>query len=76
MDNIHHKAIKPIVLKTPLGLSYFDHNEIVMLKAEGNCTTIRKVFKGNQENVRNKNAINLKYIDTITMFFQICQNGT
>ncbi len=59
MANIHHKAIKPIVLKTPLGLSYFDYNEIVMLKAEGNCTLVYTLESDSPVRVLH----NLTYID-------------
>jgi DNA-binding LytR/AlgR family response regulator len=59
MDNIHRKAIKPIVLKTPLGLSYFNHNEIVMLKAEGNCTLVYTLESDSPVRVLH----NLTYID-------------
>ena len=40
MEDTPGKSIKPIVLKSPLGFSYFDYDEIVMLKAEGNCTLV------------------------------------
>ena len=35
-----NNKMKPIVLKTSLGLDYFDYNEIVMIEAEGNCSLI------------------------------------
>jgi DNA-binding LytR/AlgR family response regulator len=40
MKDTPRKSLKPIVLKTPVGFIYFDYDEIVMLKAEGNCTLV------------------------------------
>lgn len=40
MQAITDNALKPIVLRTPLGYEYFDYNEIIMLSADGNCTLV------------------------------------
>jgi len=59
MEDIPRKAIKPIVLKSPLGFSYYDYNEIVMLKAEGNCTLVYTLESDSPVRILH----NLTYID-------------
>jgi DNA-binding LytR/AlgR family response regulator len=46
MEEMSNKALKPIVLKTPLGFEYFDYNEIIMFKADGHNTLCFTVERG------------------------------
>jgi hypothetical protein len=43
MEEMNEKTFKSIVLKTPLGFDYFDYNEIIMIKAEGNCSLVHSI---------------------------------
>jgi DNA-binding LytR/AlgR family response regulator len=40
MEENDENLIKPVILKTPLGYDYFDYDEIIMIKAEGNCSLV------------------------------------
>ena len=40
MEETTGYSIKPIILKTPLGFDYFNYDEIIMFKAEGNCSLV------------------------------------
>ena len=53
------KTIKPINLKSSLGLRIFDYDEIIMIEADGNCSLVYTIEKEKPERVRN----NLSYIN-------------
>jgi len=35
MEELSHKSLKPIALKTAIGFRYFDYDEIILFKADG-----------------------------------------
>jgi DNA-binding LytR/AlgR family response regulator len=43
MEELDNKGLKSIVFKTPLGFDYFEYDEIVMIKADGNCSLIHVI---------------------------------
>jgi len=45
MEETTDNALKPIILKTPLGFDYFAYNEIIMFKAEHNNTLVFTTVK-------------------------------
>jgi len=53
------KTIKPITLKSSLGLRIFDYDEIIMIEADGNCRLVYTIEKEKPERVLN----NLSYIN-------------
>ena len=56
---MNDKALKPIVLKTPLGFDYFDYDEIIMFEAEGNCSLVHSLERDTPVRI----LYNLSYIE-------------
>ena len=56
------KTIKPIILKSSLGLRIFDYDEIIMIEADGNCSLVHTIEKEKPERVLNNlSCINKNY---------------
>lgn len=62
MEEMPGNALKPIVLKTPIGFDYFDYHEIIMIKAKGNCYLVFTVDRDSPVRVlHNLGFIEKKY---------------
>ncbi len=56
MEEQEVNILKPIVLKTPGGFTYFNYDEIVMCCAEGNCSIVYTTQKESSLRVLHKIA--------------------
>ena len=58
---MNEKTLRSIVFKTPLGFDYFDYSEIIMIKADCNCSVIHSLERDTPVRILH----NLSYIEKI-----------
>ncbi len=59
MEVLNNNPIKPIVLKTMEGVAYFDYQEILMFRANGNNSLVYRIDNNNPVKILH----NLSYIE-------------